>query len=282
MLIDSHTHVQFPQFDKDRDEVVKRALDNDIWLINAGSDKQNSKQAVELANKYERGVYAAVGQHPSEAEGFDFCYYRELAKDPKVVAIGECGLNYYKHENFKIRDRQKLIFTKHIELAAEIKKPLMIHCREARSANSGQANPTDSTNSGQAFNDLIEILVANRRLLIVERPGLLHFFTGTLENAKQLLELSFYFTFGGAITFPPKAGNRDFDKVIKFLPLKKLLIETDAPYVTPALHKGKRNEPVYITEVAKKLAEIKGLTYEEVAKATTENAIKIFSLTNLT
>ncbi len=293
MIIDAHTHVQFPQFDKDRDEVIRRALDNGIWMINAGSDKQNSKQAVELADKYEEGVYATVGQHPSEAEGFsakggpalgwDYEFFRNLAKNPNVVAIGECGLDYAVfarkrserlqkrasaeviNEGGLLKEKQKLIFTKHIELAAEIKKPLMIHCREAHSAN-----------SGQAFSNLIEILNSQSSLLN-PIPGVLHFFTGTLENTKQLLELGFYFTFGGLITF-----NRDFDEVIKFLPLEKILLETDAPYVSPEPYRGKRNEPAYITEVVKKLAEIKGLTYEKVAKATTENAIKIFSLSNLT
>ena len=200
MLIDSHTHLQFPQFDKDRDEVIKRALDNAIWLVNVGADKESSIKAVALANKYKEGVYATVGVHPHDAgKDFSYDFFKKLALEPKVVAIGECGLDYYrfKIEDLRFKKRQQEVFIKHIELAKELNKPLMIHCRDA-------------------FPDLIEIL--NSEFLILNSPpGVVHFFTGTLDDAKKLLEMGFYFTFGGLITF-----NRSFDEIIKFLPLEKI------------------------------------------------------------
>ena len=267
MLIDSHTHLQFPQFDKDRDEVIKRALDNAIWLVNVGADKESSIKAVELANKYKEGVYAAVGVHPHEIRNenlgmrggtFDYEFLKRLALEPKVVAIGEAGLDYYRNREIqsaelRIKNLQKEIFIKHIELAKEVNKPLMIHCRDA-------------------FPDLIEIL--NSEFLILNSPpGVVHFFTGTLDDAKKLLAMGFYFTFGGLITF-----NRSFDEIIKFIPMEKILLETDAPYVAPEPYRGKRNEPLYIIETAKKLAEIKGVSFEEICRQTTENAGRIFGL----
>ena len=182
-----------------------------------------------------------------------------MALEEKVVAIGECGLDYYhnqaskklKVENYK--EIQKEIFIKHIELAKEVNKPLMIHCREA-------------------FDDLIIILksyVINSKF----SPGVIHFFTGTLDNAKKLLEMGFYFTFGGLITF-----NRSFDEIIKFLPLDKILLETDAPFVAPIPYRGQKNEPFYIIEIAKKMAEIKGVSFKDICDQTTENVRVVFRL----
>ncbi len=277
IIIDSHTHLQFPQFNKDRDEVIKRAFDSGIWLVNVGADKESSVKAVELANKYKEGIYAAVGVHPHDAdEDWDYEFFKNLAKDPKVVAIGECGLDYavfVRKQSERLQKRasaeaesegglqqeqiiknlQKEIFVKHIELAKEVQKPLMIHCREA-------------------FDDLIKILITHNSLLNTP-PGILHFFTGSLADAKKLLERGFYFTFGGLITF-----NRDFDEIIKFIPKDKILLETDAPYVAPAPYRGKRNEPLYIIETAKKLAEIKDVAFEEICRQTTENAKRVFGI----
>lgn len=260
MIIDSHTHVQFHQFNEDREEVIKRALGNDIWMVNAGADKESSQKAIELAHKYQEGVYATVGQHPGEND-FDYDFYKLLANDPKVVAIGEFGFEYYIRDpnlrKFGIKneekERQKDIFLGHLKLAKEVSKPLMIHCREA-------------------FSDLIYTLKSN--ISNNKSPGIIHFFTGTIDDAKKLLDMGFYFTFGGLITF-----NRDFDEIIKFIPLENLLLETDAPYVTPEPYRGKRNEPSYIIETAKKMAEIKNISFEQVCEATTQNAKTIFNLT---
>ena len=260
MLFDTHTHVNFNAFKNDWREVVNRALKNDVWLVNAGSNIETSFRAVKIAESYKEGVYAAVGLHPIHVddEDFDEKQYWELAKNEKVVAIGECGLDYYHNQEIqnselRIKNLQKEIFIKHIELAHKIGKPLMIHCREA-------------------FNDLIKIL-GSQSSILNSLPGAVHFFTGTKENAKTLLEMGFYFTFGGLITF-----NRDFDEIIKFIPLEKIMLETDAPYVSPAPYRGKRNEPLYIIETAKKLAEIKGVSLKEISAKTTGNATVVFGL----
>ncbi|MEK7149635.1 MAG: TatD family hydrolase [Patescibacteria group bacterium] len=258
-LFDVHTHVQVSQFNKDRYEVIKRALKENIWMINVGDDKKTSIDAVELTEKYPEGVFASIGQHPTRKEIFDYELYKKLAQNNKVVAIGECGLEYYERNGKVInnaeKERQKQLFLEQIKLSNETNKPLMIHCREA-------------------FGDLIEIL--NSYFLIhnsSQPPGIIHFFTGSLSDAQALLKLGFYFTFGGLITY-----NRSFDEIIKFLPLEKIMVETDAPYVAPAPYRGKRNEPAYVIEVAKKLAEIKGISFEEVCEQTTENVKKVFNL----
>lgn len=268
-LIDVHTHIQFEDFNKDRKEVINRALNQNIWLINVGADKKSSQEAVIIAEQYLNGVWATVGTHPHNInEEIDWDFYKNLAQNKKVVAVGECGLDYFgiKNNELEVKNLQKEIFVKQIELAITLKKPLMIHCRGA-------------------FNDLISVL--NSYFIIHNsRKSIIHFFTGTLENAKKLLEMGFYFTFGGLITF-----NRSFDEIIKFLPLDKILLETDAPYVAPEPYRSapldpakagptrqERNEPLYVIEVAKKLAEIKNFSLEKVAEQTTLNAIDIFKL----
>jgi len=266
-LFDVHTHTHFAAYEKDSAEVIRRALDGGTWIVNVGTDKNTSAKAVEVANQYPEGVYATVGLHPNDVgkEEFDPDYYKKLAQDKKVVAIGECGLDYYRIKNQELRIKQEGVFKKHIELAREIQKPLMIHCREA-------------------FTDLIRILDScfpsafgprDWRLLhdSSQSPGIIHFFSGTLDDAKKLLELGFSFSFGGVITFA-----RDYDEQIKHIPLDRILLETDAPYVTPTPHRGKRNEPAYVEEVAKKLAEIKNTTFDEIAQKTTKNAIHILQL----
>jgi len=273
-LIDVHTHAQFAAFSEDRDAVIRRALDAGIWMINVGTQKDTSYSALELAHKYE-GVFATVGLHPihteksyhdeqelgaseeakgftSRGEDFDYDFYKNLAGDPKVIAIGECGLDYYRLVE-DTKNKQTEVFIKQIELAREIKKPLMIHCREA-------------------FADLIGIL--EKHLTTTHHnPGVCHFFTGTTDDAKKLMDLGFSFSFGGVITFA-----REYEKLIKFISLDRILLETDSPYVAPLPYRGKRNEPLYVEEVAQKIAKILGKDFAEIARITTENAINIFGL----
>jgi TatD DNase family protein len=271
-LVDAHTHLQFENFDKDRDETIKRALDNGVWLVNAGANKELSKQAVEITEKHPTGVWATVGLHPDDAkEEFDYEFYKGLAQKEKVVGVGECGLDYYriKPDDAESKVLQKEIFIEQIKLAKEVKKPLVIHCR-------------------QAFGDLIEILESNKKFLN-DSPGIIHFFTGTAENAEKLLEMGFYFTFGGLITY-----NRDFDGIIRKIPIERIMVETDAPFVIPRPPsqagacsgvaggpvpvRGGRNEPIFVEYVAKKMAEIKNISLGEVCEKTTANAIDIFKL----
>lgn len=254
-LIDAHTHVQLKQFNPDRDEVIKRALANDTWMVNVGTTRKDSQAAVDLCDAYAEGVFAAIGQHPDEREMFDYDWYAKTGKHAKVVAIGECGLDYYRVEPHLFndeRERQIELFLQHIELAKELEKPLMIHCREA-------------------FSDVKSVIKKQIADMPLEVPGILHFFTGTKEDAKAFLDFGFMFTFGGLITF-----NREFDEILRYIPKERILLETDAPFVPPDPYRGKRNEPSYIIEVAKALAEVRNAPLEEVCRHTAQNAKSVF------
>jgi len=285
--IDAHTHVQFAAYDNDRDEVIERALENGVVMVNVGTQKDTSRKAIELAKRHEN-LWATVGLHPihtsksfhdeqelglpaqaggggftSRGEEFDYDYYKNLAQDSKVVAIGECGLDYFRLGGEE-KEKQKQAFIKQIELAYELKKPLMIHCRDAQ-------RPKSHAERG-AFSDLIEILNFKFKILN-SLSGIIHFFSGNKEEAQKLLAMGFYFTFGGVITF-----TRDYDEVIRMIPLGRILSETDAPYVAPVPYRGKRNEPLFVIEVVKKLAEIKNVSVEVMADAILGNASLIFGL----
>lgn len=276
MLFDAHTHIQFAAFANDYKEVAARALKNNVWMINVGTQYDTSERALQVASQYENGVYATVGLHPihtnrsyhdkeelggsDEAKGFtsrgeifDYAKYKTLAEHPRVVAIGECGLDYFRVDTKEAREKQETIFLKHIELAHEVKKPLMIHCRNA-------------------FGELIRMLKENS-ILLNHPPGVIHFMSGTKEDAKELYDLGFSFTFGGVITFA-----RDYDEVIKLIPMERILSETDAPYVTPAPFRGQRNEPMYVAHVVKKLAEIKDVPEAEMEAQIFENAKRVFGI----
>jgi len=257
-FFDTHTHANFNVFKNDSQEVIERALKNGVWLVNVGSQASTSKRAVEMAQNYQKGVYAAVGLHPShlEDEDFDEKFYLDLAKNEKTVAIGECGLDYFriKNEELRIKNLQKEVFIKHIELAKKIDKLLIIHCREAH-------------------DDLLKILKANSSKLKAKQAGIMHFFTGSCEQAKQYIDLGFYISFSGVITFA-----LEYEELVRKLPLDKILIETDAPYAAPVPYRGQRNEPSYVIETAKKIAEIKNISLGEMARQTTENAFIVFGL----
>lgn len=274
--IDIHAHVNFKAFDEDRDAVVKRALENDTWLINVGTQVDTSKKAVEMARQCKEGVYAVIGLHPihtgksfhdkqelgeegaeftSRGEVFDKNIYRELLKDPKVVAIGECGLDYYRAEPESI-EKQKKAFIEQIELANEIGKPLMLHIRDA-------------------YADTLRILKEHAKV-----KGVIHFFAGNVEEAKGFLDFGFMLSFSGAITYPPRKNGEgcNYGEIIKNTPLEMILTDTDSPYVAPVPYRGKRNEPFYVREIVKKIAEIKNLPEREVAKAVVANARKLFDI----
>lgn len=282
--IDIHSHVNFTIFDADRDEVIRRALDADTWVINVGTQTDTSRKAVELAHKYLKGVYAVIGLHPihtgrsyhdkqelgdegqeftSRGEIFDKNIYRELLKDPKVVALGECGLDYYHMDEESIT-KQKEALIAQIELANEIGKPLMIHVRN---------NYEDE--SKNAYVDILKILKQHSKT-----SGVIHFFEGSLENSKDFIALGFMVSFTGAITYPPKKNKRNcnYEEIIKNIPLNMILTDTDSPYVAPVPYRGKRNEPVYVREIVKKIAEIKNLPEAEVAEAIVANAKRIFGI----
>jgi TatD DNase family protein len=257
-FFDAHTHANLAAFKDDHKEVVGRALSLGVGMVNVGVDKDTSLRAVEIAHEFENEqVFAVIGLHPTDAdEGtLDYEYYRNLALDPKVVAIGECGLDYFRLEgNVEEKKRkQKEILLEQMKLSKDVEKPLMIHCRSA-------------------FPDLIEILDSKPQILN-SPPGIIHFFSGTKEEAERLVRLGFYFTFGGVITFV-----RDYDEVIRSIPTERILSETDAPFVAPVPYRGKRNEPAYVIEVAKKLAEIRGISIKEMSERIIENAKKVFKI----
>jgi len=246
-IIDSHTHLSFSNFDEDREEVIDKIKKQGIGCVEVGTTLETSRSAVELANKHDF-IWAAVGVHPTEAPtDFPAEEFRALTQNPRVVAIGECGLDYYRKPYDEVA--QKELFKKHIELAKEVGLPLVLHCREAH-------------------DDVLDMLKDNPGL-----AGTVHFFTGTLEQAKKYIEMGFCIGFDGPITL-----TCEYDNLIKELPLEKILIETDCPYAAPAPHRGKRNEPVYVVEVAKKIAEIKNISLDEVAEITTQNAKNLFNI----
>lgn len=293
--IDIHSHINFSVFDADRDEVIKRAMENDTWVINVGTQVDTSRRAVKLANQYKRGVYAIVGLHPihtgasyhdtkelgeggkeftSRGEIFDKNVYREFLKDPKVVGIGECGLDYYRCDEESIA-AQKKAFIAQVELANEFHKPLMLHIRN---------NPEDM--SRNAYFDVLDILKQFPKARLRgnspksgfwEKPrGDVHFFAGNWEEAKAFLDFGFTLSFTGVITF-----TNDYDEVIKNTPLEMIMTETDSPYVAPVPWRGKRNEPSYVQAVVKKIAKIKNLSESEVAAAVLKNAKRVFGISDL-
>ncbi len=261
-LIDSHAHVNLNAYKDDGDEVIKRTLKENIWLINIGAQYSTSRRAVQYAGKYKEGVYAAVGLHPIHIlEEFESTKYKELLENPKTVAMGEIGLEYGEGISQAAKDKQKKVLIEQLELAQQIDKPVVFHCRKA-------------------YDDLIELLVqfqtgcANCPMACSSGlRGVFHCFMGRWSQAEKLLSMGFYFGFNGLITYA-----RDYDKVIEKLPLEKILLETDCPYLTPVPHRGKRNEPLYVKYVAEKIAEIKGIKLEKVAQQTTKNARELFNI----
>lgn len=258
-IFDSHCHPQMAQYGEDREEMLKRAEDAGVFMICVGTDLETSRQAIELAQKNE-GMWASVGLHPNDNldEQFEPEKYRDLLQQEKVVAFGEIGLDYYRTEKPEDQKFQKERFVQQLELAKELKKPLILHCRDGKSGS-----------TGPAYRDMIEILGRGYAI----NGGVIHSFTGTTEEAKQFLNLGLHFGFNGIITFA-----RQYDEVVRATPLEKILLETDAPYLTPEPYRGKRNEPAYVVEVAKKIAELKNESLEKVVEQTTKNCQKLFNI----
>jgi TatD DNase family protein len=249
-LVDTHCHIDSDRYNEDRDRILKDIEENLEFAVNIGYDLESSKRSVELADKYDF-MYAVVGIHPTDIKGYDDKLensLEELAKNPKVVAIGEMGLDYHWMKDEK--EEQKKIFRRQLELARRIGKPVVIHTREATA-------------------DTIEILKEYSDI-----KGILHCYPGSYESALQLMD-NYYFGIGGVVTF--KNSKKTVEAVSK-IPLERLVIETDAPYLTPTPFRGKRNHPIYVEYIAQKIAEIKGISYEEVVKVTTENAKKVYSI----
>lgn len=280
MMTDTHSHLNFNAFKDDFEDVISRSLLGGVSMINVGSQYETSKRAIEIAGMYEEGVWASVGFHPIHAgkarpdieevddkgktehyrespDFFDYNSFKNLAKSEKVVAIGETGLDYWykpktktKTEEFK--NLQKEIFLKHIDLAQELNLPLILHCR-------------------MAHEDMLKILSEEIGNKGNNGPrGVIHCFTGTSEQARKYLSLGFYLGFNGIIF------KLNLDETIKQVPLEKILVETDCPYLTPPQLEGRRNEPLAVKYVGEEMARIRGTSFEGVMEATTKNAQQLF------
>lgn len=261
MFIDTHCHLNFHQFDDDRDAVVQRAREAGVAVIvNPAVDLATSRQAVELAERYP-GVYAQVGVHPNDSADFSaetVAALTELAQHPKVVAIGEIGLDYYWER--VPHDRQWAAFEAQLDLAARLDLPVVLHCRDAHAD----------------LRDILRKWVPGAQM---QRPanamlGVLHAYAGDLGMAEEAFGWNMALSFGGPVTF---RNARELQALLAQLPLSRLLLETDAPYLTPHPHRGKRNEPSYIPLIAQGLAEIKTISVADVASATSALAKAVFA-----
>ena len=267
-MFDSHAHVNFKAFKDDGDEIIKKALENNTWIINIGSEYKTSQRALEYADKYDEGIWAAVGLHPihlfnspnvpeeeNHQEKFDYDKYKELAGNEKVVAIGEVGLDYHHFDGVKniseIKERQKKVFKEFIKLANEVEKPVVIHCWDA-------------------YDDLLEILEKNP----INKLGVVHSFIGSWKTAQKFIELGYKIGLNGIVTC-----SESYDKLIRNINLKDLLIETDCPYLSPKpLERNSRNEPVNVKYVAEKIAEVKETEVSRIEKVIANNTKKLFGI----
>jgi len=264
--IDIHSHLNLSLFDTDREDVIQKLKDENVTTITVGDNYESSVFAVELARKYEH-LYACIGLHPNEVlvEKFNYEEMLTLAKDKKVLAIGECGLDYFRESNEIFKIKQKEIFNLHIKLALEVGKPLMIHAR----ASKGTMN---------AYTDVLDILESYKKPACagMENKNIhanFHFFAGDINIAKRAVGLGFTISFDGPITF-----SKDYDEVIKEIPLESIMAETDSPFAAPVPFRGKRCEPWMVKEIIKRIAELKGLPEEETLNTINQNVNRVFGI----
>lgn len=258
---DIHSHLYFPDFDKDREEVIAQMKEAKIGTITISTDFESSQKAIELAETHEN-FFACIGQHPGEVTKdsvFDE-RLKILAENKKVVAIGECGLDYFRldpKDEF-LKTIQKTIFQYHIELAFAVKKPLMLHIRSSKG-------------TFDAYHDALEILEHHAHISGNTLKGNAHFFAGDLSILRRFLAIGFTVSFTGVITF-----TQDYDELVRYMPLDMIMSETDAPFVAPVSHRGERNSPLYVPEVVKRIAEIKKEPLEKVKTALISNVLRHF------
>ena len=254
MLFDTHAHLNDDAFSTDLEDVIASLKDSDvIGVLNCGFDEPSSIEAVKLSNTHQF-FFASVGMHPHDAKLYDHAFQEKLyewLRLPGVVALGEIGLDYYYDHS--PRDVQKEVFVKQIQIAGEMEKPIVVHSREA-------------------VQDTFDILKNN---LTGEKPGVLHSFSQSKEMLFRYLDLGMYLSISGVVTFNNASNVRH---MVKDIPLDRLLIETDCPYMTPVPYRGKRNEPQYVRYVAEKIAEIKEISYENICEITTRNAYDFFRI----
>lgn len=271
MLTDTHCHLDFNKFDQDRQDVIQRAMDAGVTrILIPALNLESSLSAIRLAELHP-SIYAAVGFHPTDLDTFSMKTFEDvknLANQPKVVAVGEIGIDYYWVKKREERAFQLDVLRMQLDWAASIYKPVIIHMREEEDAWIGQASI-----------DLIRILTEWHKELVatnhplVEKPGVLHSFNGNLETAQKAIAMNFYIGVTGPVTYKNADQKRN---IIEQIPITKLLIETDAPFLTPVPHRGKRNEPGFVIYIADKIAEIHRTTREQVSEMTAMNAAHLF------
>jgi TatD DNase family protein len=255
--IDIHCHLDFKDYGEEITGVLERMRERDVVAITIGTDLESSKRAVKIANDNEN-VWACIGAHPQEKNvelwNMNYELWEGLIKNPRVVSVGECGLDYFRLDDESKKQKQKKLFKQQIEFAIKHNKPLMLHCRDS-------------------YDDVLNILGSYKKEAGDKLRGNAHFFAGSIEQAKRFLDLGFAMSFTGVITF-----TNDYDEVIKFIPTDFIMSETDAPFVAPVPYRGKRNEPSYVVEVVRKLAELKGQTETKMRTIILANAKRIFNL----
>lgn len=259
---DAHAHIQFEQYDADREELLGKMEESAVGALIVGTDFESSRKAVELVQGKEH-LFASIGLHPNSVtkETFDMSAYQELARDPKVVAIGECGLDNFRPEDPTVtKEKQRDVFEKHIHLALETWKPLMIHARPAKGTQ-------------DAYHDAVEMLTSYKKEHGDKLGGDMHFFVGGVEEAKLFLELDFTMSYTAVLTF-----THDYDEVVKYIPLTHILTETDAPYVAPASRRGQRNDPLSVIDVVGAISSIRGESEEVVRAQVIQNSKRLLSL----
>lgn len=260
---DIHSHLYFPDFDYDREEEIKKIKENKIGTISIGTDLETSKQAIKLAEENEY-FFATVGEHPGYIKTGSILNpeITNLANHKKVVAIGECGFDYFRLDGDleAIKKAQRQIFEEEIKISLEIQKPLMLHIRPSK-------------NSMDAYLDTLEVLEYVNKMEGDRLAGNAHFFAGDSEILKRFLNIGFSISFTGVITF-----TNDYDKFIKYTPIERIMSETDSPFVAPEPYRGKRNSPLFVPEVVKKIAEIRGEDLDSVREKLLQNAIKFFKI----
>ncbi len=259
---DAHCHLQFDAYDDDRETLIASMREKGVGGIVVGVDEASSRAAVALAKRHEH-LYASVGLHPNHAgEYADLSAYSELAKDPKVVAIGECGLDFFRPQDVSdgAKDAQRALFKKHVALAATIGKPLIIHARPSRGTM-------------DAYGEALDMLRVAKKEYGDALRGDFHFFVGDSSVARGIFELDFTISYTAVLTF-----THDYDDVVRSAPLDRLLAETDAPYVAPAKRRGERNDPFAVLDVVEAIARIRGADAETVRRAVLGNAERAFSI----
>ena len=260
---DAHCHVQFDMFDADREELFAQMAADEVGGIIVGVDKKSSESAVAMVEN-RPDFYASVGLHPNDTpeEIFDEVAFRTLAGHPKVVSIGECGLDYFRpiDTSDEAKKKQRAVFAQHIALAAEVQKPLMIHARPSKG-------------TVDAYDDLIEMLESAKKEHGDNLTGNVHFFVGGVEEARKLFALDFTTSYTAVLTF-----THDYDEVVRAAPLTHLLSETDSPYIAPSSRRGKRNDPLAVIDVIGAIARIRGDEIEAVSEALLANAHRVFRL----